>query len=110
MIKRIVEIGDEKGKSFKLEINIGGAGDATGYWRTMDKGFVKYNSGVAQKYGDGSVFERALFLSETHNTWGIKLYKWCSFWGVNDQGTGSVLQPWVLGLEPGSISWVLLDS
>jgi len=111
MIKRIVEIGDQKGKSFKMEIHIGGAGDAEGYWRSLDKGFIKYNSGAAEKDSmPGTFAERDLKLIDTQNTWGMKLYRWCDFWGVNDQGKGLLLQPWVIGMEPGAISWVLLDA
>ena len=43
------------------------------------------------------------------NTWGIKLEYFEDFWGLNDEGKGEVLQDWVLGLDPGRISWAVVD-
>jgi hypothetical protein len=107
----IFEIGDTKGKSFRIEIKVGGAGDGEGYWRSKDKGYIKINSGKAQKEPVvGTLFERNLLLCDSTDGWGMRLEKYSDLWGGNDHGKGIVLQPWVLGLEPGTISWVIIDS
>ena len=110
MYKHIVEIGDEYGKSFKVSVEIDYVGvRREGTWRALDKGFIRYNSGRAKKQQiDGTITTTELVLVSFENTWGIRFDIWDDIWGVKDQGKGVILQPWVLGIDPGPISWALV--
>ena len=113
MANYIVEIGDEKGNSFKISVSVVTtfSGPLTsGSWRTIDKGYIRYNSGAVQKVtSNGDVFVEHLLLYRSDNTWGIRLNDFNDLWGANDQGNGAILQPWVLSFEPGRISWALVE-
>jgi hypothetical protein len=114
MGRHTVEIGDVAGNSFKISVNIGYTGVHTeGSWRSLDKGWIRYNSGIAKKYQvDGTISEADLRLFGTDGFdggYGIVLYKWDDIGGTNDQGTGMLYQPWVLNAKPGKISWALVE-
>ncbi|HEY0007057.1 MAG TPA: hypothetical protein VGB17_19910 [Pyrinomonadaceae bacterium] len=117
MAKHIVEISDEAGRSFKIAVSIVWTGNSTGSWRTLDKGFLRYNSGRAEWQnitaapgGWRTELGRHLLLFTSQgSTWGMRLNDYINIWEPNDQGTGYVIQPWVLSLEPYRISWVLAD-
>ena len=115
MSKHTVEIGDDEGNSFKISINIGYIGISTeGSWRSMDKGWIRYNSGLSKKQRTNgwNPGETNLFLYQSEGTAigpGIRLDKWDDLTGVNDQGTGEIAQPWVTGAKPGKISWALVE-
>lgn len=112
MANYITEIGDEKGNSFKISVSTVTTFGANfgGSWRTIDKGCIRYNSGAVNKetsHGELSVFHILLF--DSNNTWGIRLNDFHDLWGANDEGTGTILQPWVLDFQPGRISWALVE-
>ena len=116
MKKYVVEIGDQKGQAFKVEITVPLALNATGYWRVLDKGFIKYNSGVARKLTHlHAMTTRDLQLDSGEFTdIGIHLTLWEDLWVVNDQGKGMIIPDWVITLDPGknwlkdNLSWVLV--
>jgi hypothetical protein len=111
MATYIVEIGDEKGGSFKISVSISTLdGRSGGSWRAIDKGYIRYNSGAAEKQDSpGELAVRHLLLFSSDNTWGSRLNDFQDCWGANDEGTGIILQPWVLGSPPGRISWALVE-
>jgi hypothetical protein len=82
-----------------------------GNWRTLDQGFLRYGGGKLVNRDDRSrgVDTRDVFLLTMDGTWGMQLFEYEDTLGVNDEGTGSVIQPWVVGFTPGKISWVLVD-
>lgn len=108
----IVEIGDEKGDSFKISVSMSmlNSWATTGSWRTIEKGYIRYNSGAVQRQkSNGELTVRHFLLYNSDNAWGIRLNDFEGFWGANDQGTGLILQPWVLIFPPGRISWALVE-
>lgn len=114
MGRHIVEISDSDGNSFKLSINIGYTGvNTVGSWRSLDKGWIRYNSGLSKKKQTaGTITGADLRLYGTEGIaagWGIILYEWDDIGGTNDEGTGSIAQRWVLGAKPGKISWALVE-
>jgi hypothetical protein len=80
-----------------------------GDWRVVDKGFIHYNSGkvVTNRSGKGDISTYDVMLLNLDGTWGIKLFEYEDTFGVNDEGEGFVIQPWVLGFPPGKFSWTL---
>ena len=141
MRNHTIEIGDRRGHSFKIHIStpstggelIGGikgdwdtwtlqstggprsplrANMMPGDWRTIDKGFIRYNSGrvLRSTTHDGSIMNIDIYLANLDGTWGMKLFEYESkFGGANDEGEGFVIQPWVMGIDEGRISWSLVD-
>lgn len=112
MANYIVEIGDEKGTSFKISVSMSmlNSWAATGSWRTIDKGYIRYNSGAAQRQqSPGELTVRHYLLYSSDNTWGIRLNDFESIWGANDEGTGIIVQAWVLSFPVGRISWALVE-
>lgn len=107
-MRYIVEIGDDRGNSCKLSIVVP-LTSPRGSWRSIDKGYICVNSGATVEvfpefFGDSNVF-----LLNTAGVWGIRLDKFGGYTGVNDEGSGEVVQPWVLSLTPGTISWSLVE-
>ena len=99
-----VKVVDSKGHSFTIRIRTVRAGAAK--WRVLDNGFIRYTEGwISGQRRAGTVFHNDKFLLGPNNTWGIAIYDWEDFWSENDAGTGYVVQPWVLALEPGTITW-----
>jgi hypothetical protein len=108
---RIVEIGDEGGKSLKVWLSAAATDIPvqTQSWRTIDKGFIRFNNGTAEYVkSNGTLYTYHLQLVSGEQTWGIRLNDFKGFWSVNDSGTGFIHQQWVTGLKPGRISWVVV--
>ena len=107
----IVEIGDESGNSFKVSVSTAFMGRNRGNWRTIDKGFIRFNSGQTQvEHSNGTTSTRHVYLLSGENSeWGLRLNDFENMINVNDEGTGFVEQGWVTGLKPGRISWTLVS-
>jgi hypothetical protein len=82
-------------------------------WRAIDKGYIRFNSGniLISNSGvrEGDLTTQDLYLVNLDETWGLKLFEFQYIWGVNDGGTGFVVQSWVLGFADGKFSWSLVD-
>ncbi len=119
MRNHTVKIGDKSGRSFKMEVSTPSTWSRLklnaydGNWRTIDKGFIKINSGDARRYHSGEDATTAnLYLREPEADeaeYGIILYKYDDWSGTNDEGIGFIKQNWVLGIEPGHVTWALVD-
>ena len=110
MANYIVEIGDEKGNSFRISISATWVGMATGSWRTLDKGYIRYNSGATEYIkSTGTITDKHILLYSNDNTWGIRLNDFMGTWSAYDEGTGIIVQPWVLDFSYGRISWALVE-
>ncbi len=108
MASHIIDIGDEKGNSFEMCLEVSYWYYPTGSWRTLDKGYIRFNSGWTKKTkSEGTLVGTHLLLFSSANTWGIRLNDFSDAGGANDQGSGIILQPWVLSFESGRISWAL---
>lgn len=109
MVTKIVEIGDEAGKSFKISVNVQFSMYSMGNWRSIDKGFIRYNSGeTVQEHSNGTLQTSHLYLKCGNNTWGIRLNDFQYVLGAHKHGTGWCESSWVVGLRPGRISWSLV--
>jgi len=82
-----------------------------GYWRVVDKGHIRYNSGRAinRNPKDADLTVRDLILTNLDGTWGMQFWRYRDYYGVNSEGTGAVIQPWVIGMQPGKFSWIVID-
>ncbi len=119
MRNHTVEIGDKRGRSFKMEVSTPSVWTRLknnafdGSWRTIDKGYIKINSGDARRYYSGDDATTAnLHLREPggdDTTTGIILYKYDDWSGTNDEGRGFIVQSWVLNIDPGEVTWALAD-
>ena len=124
MRKHTLEIADKKGQAFRLHISTPSAGDRLwtaytdgiskrpeGHWRTIDKGFIRYHNGKAIRIKSISqdLTTRDLYLVSSDSRWGVQIFEYEDWIGVNETGMGTVLQPWVLSIAVGKFSWVLVD-
>ncbi len=101
-----VEIADSKGKTMQLSVSVDTLGFG-GSWRSLTKGMIKHNSGPIHQYkiGWSASFDVGIMAG---GYWGIKLGTFISWGTVNDEGTGTIEQAWVIGLEPGNIEWSIV--
>ena len=119
MAEYIVDIGDETGRSFRLAINTSG-GRATpdnrfAYfsWRTIDKGFICFNSGkcILDKHTGELMLQNTISsgsrLIDVETTL-ITLFEWQKFndWRPCASGFGNIDQRVVLAITSGSVNWV----
>jgi hypothetical protein len=109
-----VQIGDGAGNSVKVVVSLGYF-VADGSWRALDLGLLRYTSGVMSEYLDSDDYDAdySVYLFGPGGTdagYGIRLAAFDNrISGVNDAGTGTAAQAWVLQLQPGAISWAVLD-
>jgi hypothetical protein len=81
-----------------------------GYWRVLDHGFIRYDSGKVLALRNGSdATTTDKYLVNLDGTWGMQLWDYEDGLGVNGAGAGAVTQPWVLRFSPGKFSWALID-
>ncbi len=105
-MQHTVEIADTAGTTMQLTITAETLGWG-GSWRAITKGMIKHNSGAIGQAGK-SVTGLAAQLLGPDGTYGVQLDNFISLGTVNDQGTGSLLQPWAIGLKPGVIEWSVI--
>lgn len=93
-----------------------GNSNTGGSWRTLDKGFICFNSGFIDNYG-GHYNHNLELWSVFGNMWKqmdnrIILKNWGTLWQIfpNEAGSGDVPQEIVLALDPGRVSWVIIES
>ena len=120
MSKHTIEISDGDNKSFKVVLSIGYIGNSIGNWRTLDKGFIRFNNGraefqnAAQAQGLVPMAEmtvrNVLFFEDSQSpNYGLRLNDYIDVFGVNNQGMGYLWQAWTISSKPARISWVLAD-
>jgi hypothetical protein len=101
-----VEIADTDGNTMQLSVYAETLG-VGGTWRSLTKGMIKHNSGpIYQPKRTWTTDTDVQLMSGGFA--GMKLNTFISWGTVNDQGTGTVEQPWVIGLTPGAIDWVIV--
>jgi hypothetical protein len=79
-----------------------------GEWETQEKGFIRYNSGKTRSRlsGNGDLTTRDLLILgpngvktfDGDDLFGMQLFEYEDALGVNDEGEGTVHQPWVLSV------------
>lgn len=95
-----------------------GAEQVTGSWRTYDHGFIRFNFGKTRSRfsNNGDRTTRDLLVAGPTGTegirtydrsdkFGIQLFEYEDVFGVNDEGEGFIIQPWVVTMLPGRIQW-----
>jgi hypothetical protein len=105
-MQNTVEIADSACNTMQLSVSVNLIGNG-GNWRSLDKGMIRHNSGSLERVAPTFWSDFDVFLSAGGN-WGIRLDAYFGFTSANDQGTGVILQPWVIGLTPGAIEWSLV--
>jgi hypothetical protein len=106
----VVSITDDDDNTVAVAIKFVNAVHNAGTWRALSMGAIRYNSGSTQERKSlGTVTTYHLELV-SHGSWGIRLNDFEDMWSVNDEGSGYLVQPWVLSLRPGRISWSLVGS
>ncbi|MBK9162482.1 MAG: hypothetical protein IPM21_00945 [Acidobacteria bacterium] len=119
-----VEIVDKAGVTLRLRVSTPSAGtrlwggitgtstNPQGHWRTLDKGIIRFSHGPTEgtpTYNSEDLTTRDIRLVGPTGGWGIEIYEYEDWTGVNPVGTGSVRQPWVLALAAGKFSWAIID-
>src|SRR5439155_11736388 len=102
-MKHTVEIADSQGRTMQISVYVENIGFG-GSWRALDKGMIRHNSGSVVQY-TGSWDPDVGVELMAGGAAGIDLEKFISWGTVNDEGTGTVEQAWVIGLTPGEIEW-----
>ncbi|HLJ49242.1 MAG TPA: hypothetical protein VKU01_24685 [Bryobacteraceae bacterium] len=102
-----LRIGDTKGLSFRIKLEIGLNKYLIGKWHALDLGAVKYDKGVtAGRDTAGTWFDQDLWICNDKSEICIRLDDYEGWLGPNDDGTGEVLQHCCLTLTPGKVTWV----
>ncbi len=105
-MRHTVEIADTDGKTIKIALAVDNIGDG-GSWRTIDKGGIRHNSGSLHQYWTSwSPITHVRLVAG--GAAGIELRDFISWGTVNDEGEGTLAQPWVLSLKPGAIEWSIV--
>jgi hypothetical protein len=107
MSKFALRIGDEKGTSFRIRLELGLNKYLIGTWHALDFGAIKPHNGttVGQDH-QGHWFDQDLYICNSEGQWGIRLDHFEGFWGDRDDGTGELLQGFCASMQPGVVSWV----
>jgi len=128
-----ISIMDKSGNAFTLYVSTPGLGAAyasaftkgiawgngpkLGSWKSMKAGYIRYFFGKTRlrfsDNGDATTNDLLIFSPDgqgiktydSQDSFGIQLFEYEYAFGVNDEGEGTVIQPWVLGLTPGRIRW-----
>lgn len=110
MANYLIEIGDSGGNTLYVALSVPAksllmpTGNA-GYWRALDKGLIKPTDGALWwEEAKGTATGKHINLL-SKGFWGIKLFDFKDFFGVNSDGSGVVIQPWVIQFVPGRITW-----
>ena len=108
-MRHAVEIADSAGNTMQLSVSVDTIGNG-GSWRSLTKGMIRYNSGPVKQFAPSITSDWNVQLIRTSGGtyWGIELDSFISWGTVNDEGSGTLLQPWVIGLTPGAIEWSLV--
>jgi hypothetical protein len=128
-----LKIMDKSGNAFTLDVSTPSAGTkilegitqgitspppVIGSWNAIDQGFLRYRFGKTRsrltQNGDMTTRD-LLFLAvdevgintfdKKDEKFGMQLFEYEDWTGVNNEGEGVVIQPWVLKLIPGRIKW-----
>lgn len=106
-MRHTVEIADTQGTTMQIALDVDNV-DWGGSWRSIDKGYIRYNSGSIVQYKPEGVFTGVGVQLIHDGTGGITLDQFISWGTVNDQGSGRLEQPWCAALQPGRIDWAIV--
>jgi len=104
-----VEIKDDRGTKFKIKVISPNDSGKTGTWYSFDKGYIQYNGGTTEYiHASGTFFTSHVHLVNSKPEWGVQLNNFRGLWSANESGEGIILQPWVLAINWGRITWSLV--
>lgn len=116
------EVGEQVNKRILSDFTVGRKALAwvrAGDWETEEKGFIRYHSGKTRSRlsGNGDLTTRDLLILgpdgvktyDGDDLFGMQLFEYEDALGVNDEGEGTVHQPWVLSIVPGRIRWKVVE-
>jgi hypothetical protein len=110
----------KQAQQFKNALTAGGwfGGSLSGEWTAMDEGFIRIRSGKTKTRfsdnGDLTTMDLLILGPEgiktydSNDLFGMQLFEYRNFFLYNSSGEGVVVQPWVIGLTPGRISWKVI--
>ena len=112
-MKYVVELNDDDGNSFQVEMKIpfisSGTDTKNSTWKTLDKGFIKYHSGGCY-FGKTRVYCPTDIYLLMNGVYGIQFFELFDEWGlVNSSGKGKAEQAWVVSFKPGGFGWTLIS-
>jgi hypothetical protein len=112
-MKYVVELNDDDGKSFQVEMHLPWAETLTNpgnsSWKTLDKGFIKYHSGGCSSQND-PWFKPVNIRLVTNGLYGVEFFGFFDGLGiVNSSGKGEAQQNWAVGFKPGGFGWALVS-
>ena len=110
----------KQAQQFKNALTAGGwfGGILWGEWTAMDEGFIRIRSGKTRtrfsENGDLTTMDLLILGAggikayDSDAIFGMQLFEYQNFFLYNSDGEGIVVQPWVIGLTPGRISWKVI--
>ena len=94
-------------------------GAVNGEWKILDEGYIRLRSGKLRtrfsENGDLTTCDLLVLGTDGIKTYdaqdkfGMQLFQYEDVLGVNHEGEGVVIQPWVMALVPGRISWKVVE-
>jgi hypothetical protein len=107
-----VELSDVDGNACKVALSLPvlkvDTDKTNSTWRTLDKGWIKYNSGGCSAWGP--VFHSGNLSLLIGDGWIVDLMEFLDWKNtVNDSGAGLIDQSACVGFKPGKITWALLE-
>jgi hypothetical protein len=88
-------------------------GQIPGRWKALnsESGLIQFFGGSVLHENDNykELTTNSIYLLNLEETWGIELFNYWDFWGVNDYGEGTIAQTWVKGLAAGRFTWSIID-
>lgn len=108
-------------RELKRQLTKGGwfGGSIEGDWKVLDEGFIRYRSGKTKsrftENGDLTTSDLLILgpggikTYDGNDRFGMQLFEYADVLSSNSEGEGFVIQPWVLALTPGRISWRVIS-
>jgi hypothetical protein len=102
-MRHTVEIQDTDGNTMQLSVDVTTIGWG-GSWRALTSGMIKHHNGEVNQAGSSATGLTAQLCTTAGSASGVNLDNFIS-WGTVNEGTGTLVQPWCVGLTPGAIEW-----
>jgi hypothetical protein len=88
----------------------GSTKETWGSWKALEPGFIRFTSGkILSKKTHEDLTTLNIYLINMDLTWGIQLFSYEDWTGVNEVGEGVIVQDWALHFDVGRLSWSLAD-
>lgn len=118
-MKYVIEISDADGNTCQVKLSLplfkNHTKETNSNWKVLDEGLLKHRSGscrIRSSTGKREQFVSGdLYLLDRANSqWGVKLFVFLDAFNlINDSGGGILVQPWVVSMKSGNISWFFIE-